>query len=222
VRLGGQSQALASIFQTVGAVLQDNQEALNLCDPVGGNHGDQMVEVFKIAKAAVAEIDNASLVEGMAAAARQLETAGESVISKIYAHGLAEMAEQLKIKQVSLQELIESIRSSLADDTISQSGHHVSENETRKGQVIKCLLAGLAGWNRLEEGQPKTDVPLDFGALVGIGMAYMQAKQRNQERIDVLADATASASPLGKSECHYRSGKIVIKALLQALQTNPI
>jgi hypothetical protein len=127
------------------------------------------------------------------------------------------MGYQLKINQVSLENLILSIKNTLREDDTSQNSHQDTGKETRKGQVIKSLLAGLAGWNRVEDGKQRNGSPLDFGALVGIGMAYMQAKQRNQERIDVLADAAASASPLGKNQCYYKSGVIVIRALLQAL-----
>jgi hypothetical protein len=216
--LENQGLALASIFLAVETALQENREALNRCDLVSANHGDNMVDVFQIATRTVAELGSDNLSEAMAGAADQLKKAGDNDIAQIYAHGLAEISDQLRINDVSLQNLIATIKSFLGDDDNGISSHKDSENEARTGIVLKSLLAGLADWNRVEESQEKSDHPLDFGALVGIGMAYMQAKRRNQERIDILADAAASASPLVKDPCHYQSGVIAIKALLQAIQ----
>jgi hypothetical protein len=57
-----------------------------------------------------------------------------------------------------------------------------------------------------------------MGALFELGMAYMQAKQRGGNRSAILADAAASAAPIGKLPHRYQSGKLAIQALLEAIQ----
>jgi hypothetical protein len=57
-----------------------------------------------------------------------------------------------------------------------------------------------------------------MGALFEFGMAYIQARQRGGSRVEVLADAAASVSPLSKTPHRYASGKLAIQALLEAMQ----
>jgi hypothetical protein len=85
------------------------------------------------------------------------------------------------------------------------------------GNTLKALVAGLAAWNAVEAGQPVSDRPLDMGYLFDLGIAYAQAKIRNPERIDALADAAASASPLAKVPHRLESGRLAIAALLRAM-----
>jgi len=56
-----------------------------------------------------------------------------------------------------------------------------------------------------------------MGTLFEFGMAYLQAKQRGGSRVDVLADAATSVSPLSIVPHRYESGKMAIQALLQAI-----
>jgi hypothetical protein len=59
-----------------------------------------------------------------------------------------------------------------------------------------------------------------MGYLFELGMTYLQAKQRNQARLDVLADAAASASPLSLVPHRFESGKLVIRTLLESLASS--
>jgi len=79
------------------------------------------------------------------------------------------------------------------------------------------LLAGLSDWQKVETGQIPANSRLDMGYLIELGMAYMQARQRGGGRLEVLADAAASASPLSSLPHRYQSGKMALLALLQAM-----
>ncbi len=137
--------------------------------------------------------------------------------ARVYASGLRQMGGQMGRREVTLDELIASVRGiSKTEEQTVESQQMISAS--RSGEVLKALLAGLAGWNLIEEGKPGSETPLDIGAMFEFGMAYLQAKQRNTERIDALADAAASASPLSKVPHRLRSGVIAIRALLQAMQ----
>jgi len=220
--LEDRNQSLKSIFQAIENALRKNQEALNRCDQEEGVHGDQMVQIFTIATDAVARLNRDDLPGAMSAAAEQLVGSGDNRLSLTYAHGLETMAKQLYKNRVTLDDLILAINKSLEQKNLGDKGSLVSKNSTPDGLIIKSLLAGLSNWNQIEDGHQVSEKPLDFSALIGIGMAYMQAKQRNQDRLDTLADAAASASPLGRNECTFRSGKIVIQAILQSIQQSQV
>ena len=208
--------SLAPLFQAVGEVLRQNQSALNQADPVNGNHGDHMVEIFQIAANAAQEKQSASLADAMAYAAGLLEAQSSNGSAKVYAHGLRQMAEQMRRYDISLDELIAYVQKVLREE--KGAGQPDEPGLARSGEVLKALVAGLANWGQVEEGKVASGSPLDVGVLFEFGMAYWQAKQRGGERARVLADAAASVSPLSKVSHRYESGKLAIRALLQAMQ----
>jgi hypothetical protein len=208
--------SLAPLFQAVGEVLRQSQPALNQADSLNGNHGDHMVEIFQIAAQAAQEKQAAGVAEAMAYAAGLLEALTGNGSAKMYAHGLRQLAEQLRHYDISLDELVAYVQKVLREEKIS--GQTADPGLARSGEVLKALLAGLVSWGQVEEGKTPSSIPLDMGALFEFGMAYWQARQRGGERAAVLADAAASVSPLSKVPQRYESGKLAIQALLQAMQ----
>jgi hypothetical protein len=219
---------LSSIFQAVGGALRHNRDAFNQADPLNRNHGDHMVQVFEIAARAADEKRDAGLAEAMDYGARLLAAQGDNGSAQMYAHGLEQMARQLRRHNVTLDDLLVYVQGALSKDKESGADnlHLVDQTMVGKtpelgvssGDVLKALLNALAGWGQVESGQVPTDNPLDMGALFEFGMAYVQAKQRGGSRIEILADAAASVSPLSKTPHRYLSGKLAIQALLRAMQ----
>ena len=212
--------SLAPLFQAVGEALRQNQAALNQADPVNGNHGDHMVEIFEIATQAAQERQSGSLAEAMTHAASLLEAQSDNGSARVYAHGLRQVAEQLRRYDISLDELVAYVQKVLREEKAGgQTAEQPAEpGPARSGEVLKALVAGLANWGQVEEGQASSGSPLNMGALFEFGMAYWQAKQRGGERAAVLADAAAAVSPLSKVPHRYQSGKLAIQALLEAMQ----
>jgi hypothetical protein len=208
--------SLAPLFWAVGEALRQSQPALNQADPVNGNHGDHMVEIFQIAAQAAQEKQSASPAEAMAYAADLLEAQTGNGSARVYAHGLRQVAEQLRRYDISLDELVGYVQKVLREE--KDSRQTAEPGLARSGDVLKALLAGLASWGQVEEGKTPSGSPLDMGALFEFGIAYWQARQRGGERAAVLADAAASVSPLSKVPHRYESGKLAIQALLQAMQ----
>ena len=146
----------------------------------------------------------------------------------MYAHGLAQLARQLRRYNVSLDDLLMYVQGALSGDkdaSVEQlptpdptATGKPAEPGASSGDVLKALMNGLAGWGQVENGQVPSDNPLDMGALFEFGMAYMQARQRGGTRVEILADAAASVSPLSKIPHRYLSGKLAIQALLTAMQ----
>lgn len=209
---------LAAIFSAVGEALRQNREALNQADAVNGNHGDHMVRVFEIAARAAEEKRGAEVAEAMEYAAKLLAAQADNGSAQVYARGLEQMARQFQRYGVSLEDLLSYVQGALSKGQEQAPPEQPEGQAGRAGNVLKALMNGLAGWGQIESGQAPQDSPLDMGALFEFGMAYMQAKQRNASRLEVLADAAASVSPLGKTPHRYASGKLAIQALLKAMQ----
>ena len=220
---------LAPLFRAVGDALSQNRLALNQSDPVNGDHGDHMVAVFELAARAAAEKPGPDVAATMEHAAQLLAAQAGNGSAQVYAHGLEQVARQLRRYNVSLDDLLSYVQSALSEEKEAgasdqpQSGQpkavgHPPEPGASSGDVLKALMNGLAGWGQIESGQIPKDSPLDMGTLFEFGMAYMQARQRGGSRVEILADAAASVSPLSKTPHRYASGKLAIWALLTAMQ----
>lgn len=215
---------LAALFEAVGAVLRSSRAELNAADAENANHGDHILEVFETAAAAASEMEAArsiledlsanDLADQMQAAAGRLHALPDNGTAGVYARGLEQLAVQMRRFNIGLDDFLEYLRKAAGDES---SGPETGSENSRAGITLKALMAGLAGWNDVENGRPAGETPLDMGALLELGMAYMQAKARGGSRIEVIADAAASASPLRLQPHRYQSGKMVIAALLKAV-----
>ena len=204
---------LAPLLDVVGQALRQSQVALNQADALNGNHGDHIVQVFQVAAGAVQERADLPLAEAMDYAASRLEGLAHNGSAQTYALGLRQIARQLRRYNISLDELVAYVRGVLGgEDTTGAVA-------SRSGDVLKALAGGLASWGKAESGQEIPDHPLDMGTLLELGMTYLQARQRGGSRLEVLADAAASASPLRNLPHRYASGKLAIQALLEAMQS---
>jgi len=153
------------------------------------------------------------MADGMDHAAQLLREQTDNGSAQVYASGLEQMALQFRKYGVGLSDLIGYIRGALVEGEKDKGG------AAGGGEVLKALTAGLVAWEQTErEGEPK-DKLLDMGTLFEFGMAYLQAKQRGGSRVEVLADAAASVSPLSSVPHRYESGKMAIQALLQAINS---
>ncbi len=213
------SSELSTLFQAVGDVLRQEQDAFNLADARNGNHGDHMVEIFEVAARVAQVYDNLEMAAAMSDAASVLEGLAHNGSAQMYAHGLRQMAAQFHRYNISLDDLLGYVRGALAEDKASQpASTDVSPPVLRSGDVLKALAGGLAAWGQYESGKTPAGNPLDMGTLFEFGMAYLQAKQRGGGRSQVLADAATSVSPLRQVPHRYASGKLAIQALLEAMQ----
>ncbi len=205
--------ALAPIFQAVAQVMADHRLEFNAADLINSNHGDHMLEIFRLAVEA-AEVKQADgLAAAMEYAGFMLRNQPENGSAQVYANGLAQLGEQFQQYQIGLDDLAPYLRKVLKEEKEGQ----IEEKPSKSGEVLKALLTALAGWQQVEDGQETSANPLDLGYMFDLGVAYLQAKQRGGTRAEILADAAASVSPLKKTPHRYQSGKIAILALLQAL-----
>jgi hypothetical protein len=228
---------LGKLFQAISGVLLLNHEELNQADPINGNHGDHMVQIFRLATQAALEKQEAGLDEAMDYGAALLRQHEQNGSARVYARGLSLLAEQFRQRGIRLSDLVAYTRRAVKESEAEKipGGEKTARAEggegLRSGEILKALLNALAAWERTEvqvgEGasdagqeepvSEKKSSSLDMSYILGMGMSYLQAKGKGGERVDILADTVVSASPLGKVPHRARSGKLVFTTLLRAL-----
>jgi hypothetical protein len=222
------SYDLSNLFQAVADVLQEQRDNLNQADSYNGNHGDHMVAIFQDAVLAAQKNPTGDLAESMAYASRLLRQRSHNGSAQVYAAGLEQFAGQFRKHQVTLEDLVTYVQDVIKEEenftsreTESDTTEQGVGKKDRSAGVLKALLAGLAGWQKVESGESSEDDRLGMGYLFEVGIAYMQAKQRGGSKTEILADAAVSVCPLNRVPHRSLSGKIAIQALLQAMRAKP-
>lgn len=207
---------LESVFQAVRDALEARRAKLNEMDERNHDHGDHMVEVFEIASQAALDKQGALLADAMQRAADLLSARAENGSAQVYARGISLLAGQFRQRQIGLEDLLPMVRNQLSETKNSEDGE-----SSRSGEVTKALLNALAEWEAVEASRMgeagRKAGGLDVGYLFTVGMAYLQAKQKGGDRLDVLSETVVSASPLGAVPYRHASGVIAVRALLEAL-----
>jgi hypothetical protein len=206
---------LPGLFQAVLTELQQHCLELNQADSLNQNHGDHMLAVFQVACQAAREKQGAGLAESMDYAAGLLRQLPQNGSAQVYACGLGALAGQFRQRSLGLDELVPYVRRSLGSPA---EGDPTQENGSpRAGEILKALASALSAWERLEADPAALPGELDMGALFGMGMAYLQAKQMGGSRLETLAEAMILASPLGRLPQRAQSGRLVFQTLLREM-----
>jgi len=204
---------LPALFGFVRDRLEAEREALNAADAINGNHGDHMVAVFDTAWQAASS--QPGFWPAMEEAARRLRALPGNGSAQVYAHGLEQLAAQLKAYGLDLDDLVNYIDNLLADEK-GETGSPTGGE--KRGEMLKALIKALAAWKAVEQGQPAPERPVDMGYLFDLGVAYMQAKAKGGSRAEVLGETAATVSPLNAAPHRMLSGKLAIAALLNAMR----
>lgn len=85
---------LAQLFDAVSGVLSQNRVTLSEADGYNHDHGDHVVEIFKVIARAVQEKHTSSPTQQLAYASRQLQSGAQSGSAKLYADNLAAVSKQ--------------------------------------------------------------------------------------------------------------------------------
>ena len=205
---------LAALFQAALDCLIEQRQPLNQLDTINGNHGDHMVEIFQAAVEAARQEGKSDLAEAMQNASLALRGLSGNGSAHLYAQGLEQFARQFRQHGISLDDLLSYGHNLLREENEPEQA---APGSTPSGTVLKALVAGLSGWSQSESERAGKAHSLSLGALFELGMAYLQAKGRGGSKVEILADAAASASPLGALPHRYQSGKLAIQSLLQAM-----
>lgn len=208
---------LAKLFQGILAALRRERENLNRADQINQNHGDHMVSIFEVAVKATEERRDADLADKIDYAANSLSTLRENGSAQEYQRGLRILAEQFRQRDIGFDTLLPYVRAASREKAQTGDG----QDDPRSAEVLKALLSALSAWDKDAQIQDSEEAvktgDLDIGYLMGMGIAYMQAKQKGGDRLDVLAETAVSATPLGRVPHRHRSGMLVMRTLLAAV-----
>lgn len=192
---------LAGLFNVAAKTLMANQASLNQADAENQNHGDNMVQAFKMISKAMASQRGAPPSQQLQHASEYLAQNAPSGSGQIYAQGLAQAAQQFQGQSaVTPDNALKLIQSLLG------SGQQSSQ------QSSTDLLGSLLGGQQVQQPQG-----VDLAALLSAGMTFMSAKQQGQDTVQAAITALMSSGPMAQRTHRQQSGQMVANALLQAI-----
>lgn len=217
---------LSALFNVAAQALTANQAALNQADTENQNHGDNMVQVFKMISQALASQQGSTPSRQLQHASTLLAQNGTSGSAQVYAQGLAQAAQQLQGQQtitpdnamVLIQSLLGGGQQSapLAGADLLGSLLGGSQAAPQGGDLLGSLLGGQQPASQVGSQQPEG---IDLGDLLNAGMTFMNAKQQGQDNVQAVLSALMSAGPMGQKPHRQQSGQVVANALLQAISS---
>ena len=189
---------LVKLFSAVAETMVENQAALNKADEYNQDHGDHMVDIFKMITGAVQEAPKDDLAAGLATASKLL-TEKPSGSADMYAKGLEQAAEYFQggqgLDATTLLPLLQTMLGG-GEAEVSQSA----------GGLLDSLVGSFGG----EDG-------LDLGDILKAGATFMESKEAGDSNLEAAIDAVISASKMGETPHRAESSKLVADVLLQTL-----
>lgn len=185
--------------------LSQNQGALNQADGYNKNHGDNMVEIFKLVTQALQEKKDAKPAAQLKYAAKQVGKV-KSGSAHVYAKGLARAAKDIKGNAVDTGNIMQLVLDLIA------GGRKVNP-ATQAGDRLSHILGGLMGAGQQSSGDDK----LDAGDLLTAGLAFLSAKQSGEDTLGAAVKALVAESPLSQAPHREQSGQVVLDTLLKTI-----
>jgi hypothetical protein len=196
---------LAGLFQNVTQNLMGKKDVLNQADTYNNNHGDNMVEIFKVITQAMEQKQGAAPSEQLAYASQLLKQK-ESGSAQVYSQNLLQASKEFKGQQITTDNAF-----GLLQTLLGAGQTPASEKPSGSGDMLGSLLSGLVGGGTSEGGG------LDAADLLTAGMTFFQSKQGGDSDIEALVDAFVSTSAMGQSPHRAQSGAVVANTLMQVL-----
>jgi hypothetical protein len=237
---------LGRLFGAVSTSLAENREAINASDGYNANHGDHMVENFRVITRAVNRKKDAPPAEQLDYASQVLNKNAQNGSARMYAQGLSRAADQLRGQPAVTQEnamlLLQALlggqagtstsaapaatQSQTADPLSGLLGSFLGNDQSTTqasspdmlGNVFSSLLGGAAGQSQPEQAVP-TQQPggIDMNTLLTAGMAFLQARQQGATPVQALANAVMAGSQMNATPHHTQSGQIVATTLINTI-----
>lgn len=203
--MGEPTLDLLKAFQAASKALNTNRAELNQADEYNHDHGDNMVEIFKVITQAMEEKKNASPADQLAYASELLRDR-QSGSARNYSQGLAQAAGQVAGKGLNQESILPLIQLLLS------GGQAPASQPEAQPDLLGSLLGGLTG-----SGSSFSKSGVDAADLLSAGMAFMQARQQGEGGLEALVGTLLSSSRQEGASYRSQSGKIVADALLKNL-----
>jgi phosphoenolpyruvate---glycerone phosphotransferase subunit DhaL len=194
---------LSALFSTAAKTLAANKSSLNRADAENQNHGDNMVQAFKMISQAMATQRGAPPSTQLRYASDYLSQNANNGSAHVYAQGLAQAAQQFQGQQA-----ITPNNALLLIQSLLGGGQSASQGNAD-------LLGSLLGGQQAQQVQQTQGI--DLAALLSAGMTFMSAKQQGQDNVQAALTALMSSGPMAHRPHRQQSGQLVGNALLQAI-----
>ena len=195
---------LSALFSTAAKTLAANRSTLNQADLENQNHGDNMVQAFKLISKAMASQRYAPPSQQLQYASEYLSQNATSGSAQVYSQGLAQAARQFEGQQAISP-----------DNALMLIQALLGGGQQAPSQGGADLLGSLLGGQQAQQVQQTQGI--DLGALLSAGLTFMSAKQQGQDNVQAAITALMSAGPMAQSQHRQQSGQLVGNALLQAV-----
>jgi len=150
---------LGKLFGTVTQVLAQNRDSLNSADTYNQNHGDNMVNTFKVITNAVKETQGRQPSEQLAYASQQLSQQSQSGSAQLYSQGLANAAGQFQNQSaVTPDNALKLVQALLG----GQSG--AASAQSSQTDMVSGLLGALMG-GQTADNQPSSSSGAEAGGM---------------------------------------------------------
>jgi hypothetical protein len=202
---------LSQLFNSVASVLADNQSRLNQMDGYNGDHGDNMVQIFKVAADALSNRQDKPPEKALSYAAKQVKKLS-SGSAQVYADGFRSAAKKFKGREiVDANDVL-----TLLNALFSVSGaSQVTSQPEQPTSTVESLLGALTGGST-NHGTGADDDSLVDNLFRG-GLAFLQASDRGEDPLSAGLQALIGASPLSEVPHRQESASLIVSALLNAL-----
>jgi hypothetical protein len=195
---------LSGIFNVAAKTLAANRSTLNQADADNQNHGDNMVQAFKMISQAMATQRGAPPSDQLRYASDYLAQNANSGSAHVYAQGLAQAAQQFQGQQAVTP-----------DNALMLIQSLLGGGQQPSSQGSADLLGSLLGGQQVQQVQQSQGI--DLAAVLSAGLTFMSAKQQGQDNVQAALTALMSSGPMAQRPHREQSGQLVANALLQAI-----
>lgn len=179
---------LATMFKAAAKTLKKNQESLNQADDFNHNHGDNMVETFKVITKAVEAKKDAAPADQLSYASQVLRQKANSGSAAAYSDGLERAAQQFRGKQVTPESAVDLISALMGSSSQNQSS-------SPAGSLLGSLLGGSSA-----PTQGSTTGDLLGSLLGGGGSAPSQQGSQSGDLLGSLLGGLTGGGPSQQSQ----------------------
>jgi hypothetical protein len=194
-------------FQAVTRNLLENQNALNKADTYNHDHGDNMVQIFKVITEVMETKQGADPADQLAYASELLRQWSKSGSASIYADGLSHASQQFKGQNVTKDNILVFLQSLLWSQP-----SQIPQQPQSSGDLLGSFISSFT-WVQQGSGQDS----LDLNNVLTAGMAFLNNKQQGKGDLESLVNAFVSTTQAGQTPHRAQSATLVANTMLQML-----
>ncbi|UYN89042.1 MAG: hypothetical protein KIT08_08065 [Anaerolineales bacterium] len=202
--MSNQQINLGPLFSQVAKALAQQQTQLNKADTQNHDHGDNMVQAFKLISQAIQQKQGSPQATQLDYAA-QLLSQQNSGSAQLYAKGLQQAASQFKGSEINAGNILQLIQ-------LLMGGGQKPAAQPAPSSPLGSILTQLAG------GQQSSDTDeITAADLLNAGIAYMNAKNSGASTGEALIKALVADSAMAPTPHRAQSSELVLKTLLDVV-----